>query len=217
MPPAQVQELVAQVKAWYETHEILQRDLAAKLGVSPTGLCQIFAGINKPSASTALAMIRFLEEQKTMKTNYLDPRTTPRQAAGNPGPKTLTEARERIETLEAQLVQLRGAAPKPILTVPAPTKLAGSGGDSSPTFPKVTTPGADQPNKNQMATNFPAIVRKALPPEANTPVLIQRILDVTTLDDLCSMLDNPIHTPTQQSCIYVEVKKRRNLVANRFQ
>ena len=25
------------------------------------------------------------------------------------------------------------------------------------------------------------------------------------------MLDNPIHTPTQQSCIYVEVKKRRNL------
>src|ERR1700676_2478348 len=105
MPPAQVQELVAQVKAWYETHEMLQRDLAAKLGVSPTGLCQIFAGINQPSAATALAMIRFLEEQNKKK-NYPPPPTTPRKAASNPGPKTLTEAKERIEILEGQLTQL---------------------------------------------------------------------------------------------------------------
>jgi hypothetical protein len=224
MPPAQVQELVSQVKAWYEAnkHNTRQRDLAEALGVSPTGLCNIFTGANQPSASTTLAMIQFLEETKTMKPiNFLDPRTTPRQAAGNPGqPKTLTEARERIEALEAQLLQLGGSVPKPALTVPTPaakTKLAGSGADPSPPFPPITTPGANQPNKNQMATNFPAIVRKALPPEANTPVLIQRILDVTTLDDLCSMLDNPIHTPIQQSCIYAEVKKRRNLVENRFQ
>jgi hypothetical protein len=59
--------------------------------------------------------------------------------------------------------------------------------------------------------NFPATPKKALPPEANTPVLIQRILDVTTLEDLRSMLDNPIHTPIQQSCLYAEIRKRRDL------
>ena len=52
MPLAQVRELVAEMKAWYETHDMLQRDLAAELWVSPTGLCQIFAGKNLPSAAT---------------------------------------------------------------------------------------------------------------------------------------------------------------------
>jgi hypothetical protein len=43
--------------------------------------------------------------------------------AGNAGPKTLTEARDRIEILEAQLLQLRGSATaaKPASTVPTPT------------------------------------------------------------------------------------------------
>jgi DNA-binding XRE family transcriptional regulator len=217
MPPAQVQELVAQVKEWYETHEMLQRDLAEKLGVSPTGLCQIFAGVNNPSASTALAMIRFLEENN-MKTNYLDPRTTPRQAAGNPGqPKTLTEARERIEVLEAQLLQLRGAAPKPALTVPPPTvkpKLA----DASPLFPPITTPGADRLAPTPMPVNVPAVKKAALSEAAVSPVLCQRELDVADFDTVLSMLDNAAaHTPMQQACIYREVKKRRALVANRFQ
>ena len=52
MPPAEVRELVAEMKAWYETHDMLQRDLAAQLWVSPTGLCQIFAGKNLPAAAT---------------------------------------------------------------------------------------------------------------------------------------------------------------------
>ena len=157
MPPAQVQELVSATKLWYETHDMLQRDLAAKLGVSPTGLCQIFAGINQPSAATALAMIRFLEESKTMKTTYLDPRATPRQAASNPGqPKTLTEAKEMLAARDAELAALRhGAAPlpaKPASVGAAPTmkpKLAGSGADS-PTLSanrhagrRSTEPGAD--------------------------------------------------------------------------
>ena len=59
MPPAQVRELVAEMKAWYETHDMLQRDLAAQLGVSPTGLCQIFAGKNLPSAATAFQQRSF--------------------------------------------------------------------------------------------------------------------------------------------------------------
>jgi DNA-binding XRE family transcriptional regulator len=216
MPPAQVQELVAEVKAWYEAHEMLQRDLAAKLGVSPTGLCQIFAGVNQPSAATALAMIRFLEENKTMKTDYIDPRATPRPTAGNPGPKTLTEARDRIADLEAQL-RGSGMVPKPAAPA-SPKAKAQPAGDpgADPTYPPTGTPGAERPNKTEMPTGS-AAPKKALPPEANTPVLIQKILDVTTLDDLRLLLNNPAHTPTQQACIYNEVKKRRNLVANRFQ
>lgn len=51
---------------------------------------------------------------------------------------------------------------------------------------------------------------KSLPASADTPVLIQKILDVTVLDpDLLSMLSNPVHTPLQRSMIYSEVKKRR--------
>jgi len=207
MPPAQVQELVSQVKSWYETHDMLQRDLAAKLGVSPTGLCQIFAGKNVPSASTALAMIRFLEENQNMKTDYIDPRTTPRPTAGIPGPKTLTEARDRIADLEAQLLLLRGSAtaPKAASTVPTPT--------AKP----INTPGANQPNKNQMAVNVPAVKKAALSEAAVSPVLCQRELDVADFDTVLSMLDNPVHNQMQQACIYAEVKKRRALVANRFQ
>jgi DNA-binding XRE family transcriptional regulator len=51
---------------------------------------------------------------------------------------------------------------------------------------------------------------KSLPVSADTPVLIQKILDVTALDpDLLSMLSNPVHSPLQRSMIYSEVKKRR--------
>jgi DNA-binding XRE family transcriptional regulator len=210
--------LVKRLKSHCEENQILQKTLASQLGLSPQGIFEIFKGNNSPSSETALHIVEIIEPQ--FMSIIVDPPKLPRQAAGNPGqPKTLTEARERIEVLEAQLTQLRGAAAQPAFTVPTPAakpKLAGSGADPSPTFPPITTPGANQPNTNPMATNFPAIVRKALPPEANTPVLIQKILDVTTLEDLCSMLDNPIHTPTQQSCIYVEIKKRRNVVENRF-
>ena len=84
MPPAQVRELVAEMKAWYETHDMLQRDLAAQLGVSPTGLCQILAGVNQPSASTALAMIQFLEENQSMRTERVDPPTFPKPSIRDP-------------------------------------------------------------------------------------------------------------------------------------
>jgi hypothetical protein len=135
-----------------------------------------------------------------------------RQAASNPGPKTLLEARDRIADLEAQLLQLRGSAtaPKAASTVPAPTmkpKLAGSGADA----PTIATPGSVQPNKNQMAVNVPAPEKKSLPTTANTPVLVQLILDKTVFGDLLSMLDNPVHSSMQRACIYAEVKKRRAL------
>jgi DNA-binding XRE family transcriptional regulator len=113
MPPARVQELVAQMKAWYESHSMLQKELAAQLGVSPTGLCQIFAGVNQPSASTTLEMLEFLDD-KNMTTTI---------------PKTLTDAREQLEEahkeingLNAEVARLKLGAPViPTKTAPIPT------------------------------------------------------------------------------------------------
>ena len=124
----------------------------------------------------------------------------------------MLEARDRIADLEAELLQLRGSAtaPKPALTVPAPTAKPGI----------ATQAPAPIKTGNIVENRGPAEkapVKKALPPEADTPVLIQKILDVTNLDDLLAMLSNNAHTALQQSLIYQEVKKRRNLVANRFQ
>jgi hypothetical protein len=72
----------------------------------------------------------------------------------------------------------------------AQAKAAGTGTDAPP-FPPINSPGGIQPNKTPMAVNFPATPKKALPPEANTPVLIQKILDVTTLEDLRSTVQLP--------------------------
>jgi DNA-binding XRE family transcriptional regulator len=211
MPPAQVQELVAQVKAWYETHEMLQRDLATKLGVSPTGLCQIFAGINQPSASTALAMIRFLEEQKNMKTaTFIDPRATPRPTASDlVRPKTLSAAIDRIEVLEAQLKAAAVASPaKPGATAPTPKpKLA-----DSPTFPTVTTPGANQPNTNPIPVNFEAPPLALLPPDADCPARIQKYLDAMTEDEVRDCLRGE-HDPLRLGMTYKELQKRKTLTA----
>jgi transcriptional regulator with XRE-family HTH domain len=206
-------ELVIDLRAWYEDNDVSQKNLARKLYLTPQQLSEIFAGRNRPTGEQVLRIQEFLRTNN-MKTDYLDPRTKPQQAASNPGPKTLTEAKERIEILEAQI----RLAAKPAVVPASPiAKAAAAGADAPPPFPPITTPGAERLSPTPMPVNFPAIVRKALPPEANTPVLIQRILDVTTLDDLRSMLDNPIHTPTQQSCIYAEVRRRRALVENRFQ
>jgi DNA-binding XRE family transcriptional regulator len=204
MPPAQVQELVAEVKAWYETHDMLQRDLAEKLGVSPTGLSQIFSGANRPSASTALAMIRFLEEQKNMKTTtFIDPRATPRQAANNPGPKTLTEARDRIADLEAQL---RGSA-KPAAAPASPKAKAQPARDpgADPIYPPITTPGADRPNKTEMQSG-PAAPSITLSADLDSPVKIQKVLDQMNLDDLRLAL-NGTKDKLQSALLYREISK----------
>jgi hypothetical protein len=176
--------------------------LSKELGLSPQNLSLILRGTNCPNSETTLQIIEIIEPE-TMRTDYIDPRATPRQSAGNPGPKTLTEARDRIADLETQLLQLRGSAPpaNPVATSPA-------------------TPGriqAPAPIKtgNIVENRGPAEkapVKKALPPEANTPVLVQRIIDVTPLvPDLLSMLANPVHSPMQRAVIYAEVKKRRAL------
>jgi hypothetical protein len=180
---------------------------------------QIQAVINKETAGT-----QFFEENTTMKI-IVDAPKPPRQAAGsNPDfPRNLEAARLRIASLNQEIVQLKAAAassPGKTASLPSPSPIgkakAASTGADAPPFPPITTPNADRPNQNEMQSG-PAAPSKALPPEANTPVLIQKILDVTTLDDLRLLLNNPIHTPTQQSVIYAEIRKRRALVENCFQ
>jgi len=62
-----------------------------------------------------------------------------------------------------------------------------------------------------MPTGEPA--RKVfLDPAANTPVLIQKILDVTTLDDLRLML-NGERDKLRIRCLYLEIKRRENLMS----
>src|SRR5271166_6978207 len=104
MPPDLTRELVSDLRAWYEDHDMSQRDLAGKLDISPQQLAEIFARRNRPTGEQVLKIQEFLRTNN-MKTDFLDPRTAPRQPASNPGPKTLSEARERIEVLEAQLLQ----------------------------------------------------------------------------------------------------------------
>jgi DNA-binding XRE family transcriptional regulator len=223
MPPAQVQELVAEVKAWYETHkhDTRQRDLAEKLGVSATGLCQIFAGINQPSASTALAMIQFLEENKSMKSIRVDPPKFPKPSTRDSSdPLTLASAKEMLAARDAEIAALRRAASspgKPAL-VPASLKAKAPVGDpgADPIYPPIATPGADRLAPTPMPVNMPAVERAALSEAAVSPVLCQRELDVADFDTVLSMLGNPIHTPMQRAVIYAEVKKRRALVNNNF-
>jgi hypothetical protein len=53
---------------------------------------------------------------------------------------------------------------------------------------------------------------KSLPADADTPVLIQKILDVTNFTDLQSMLGNPSLSPIQHSLVYSEMRRRRALL-----
>ena len=138
-----------------------------------------------------------------MKTDFLDPRTTPRPTASNPGPKTLSEAREHIEVLEAQLLQLRGSAtaPKPVLTVPAPMAK-----------PATPTPTAARPNPVPMPVNVPPPPKLTLSPDLDSPVKIQAVLDQMNLDDLRLAL-NGEKDGLRIRCLYLEIKKRENLMS----
>jgi hypothetical protein len=194
-----------------EATSMSQVALSKELGLSPQNLSLILRGTNCPNSETTLQIIETIEP-KTMKTLIDPPRTQPTARSDN-RPRTLAlaiealeDANSTIDELRSEVVRLKAAAvAKPALTVPAPT--------AKP----INTPGADQPNKTPMAVTVPATPKKALPPEANTPVLAQLILDKTVFDDLLSMLDNPVHSSMQRAVIYAEIKKRRSIEGNRFQ
>jgi transcriptional regulator with XRE-family HTH domain len=230
MSPDLTRELVIDLRAWYEDNDVSQKNLARKLYLSPQQLSEIFAGRNRPTGDQVLRIQEFLRTND-MKTDLIDPPRRPTESDSSQ-PKSLSVANEMIKNLRAQLF---GNGASPIYSQPKTlheakemiealrvqvkgggalkTKPHFAAGDpgADPTYPPTGTPGADRPNKTEMQSG-PAAPSKALPPEANTPVLIQKILDVTTLDDLCLLLNNPAHTPTQRACIYNEVKRRRALV-----
>jgi transcriptional regulator with XRE-family HTH domain len=216
MSPDPTKELITDLRAWYEDHDVSQKNLARKLYLTPQQLSELFAGRNRPTGDQVLRIQEFL--RTNMRTDYIDPRTKPRPTASNPGPKTLTEARERIEVLEAQL-RGSGTAPKPAAPASPTGKAKAAAGDpgADPTYPPVGTPGADRLAPTPMPVGVPAVKKAALSEAAVSPVLCQRELDVADFETVLSMLGNPIHNPMQQACIYAEVKKRRALVSNRFQ
>jgi transcriptional regulator with XRE-family HTH domain len=55
--------LVKALRVWYDGHDILQKDLAALLGLSPQGLAEVFAGRNKPTGEQALQMVEILKDE----------------------------------------------------------------------------------------------------------------------------------------------------------
>jgi ribonuclease D len=200
--PERTNQLVFELDAWYRSHAVRQRDLADSLAMSPQQLSEVLSLRNRPTAEQILRIQEFLRTNN-MKT-IVDPPAMPRASTRDPNePKTLLEAKGMIESLRAQL---KDAAPSP----GKPASVPASPGRLQAASTRQGIVAARMPEQK-----LP--VKKALPAEATTPVLIQKILDVTELDDLRSMLDNPVHSPLQQSCIYNEVKKRRALVANRFQ
>ena len=101
MPPERSKQLVDEIRAFYATGTMRQKDLAAALVLSPQALNEILAGRNQPNSETTLRMLEFLQ---TMKPQLVDPRATPRASTRDPNePKTLQQAKEMIEALRAQL------------------------------------------------------------------------------------------------------------------
>jgi transcriptional regulator with XRE-family HTH domain len=206
MPPDLTRELVIDLRAWYEDHDVSQKSLARKLYITPQQLSEIFAGRNRPTGEQVLRIQEFL--RTNMKTDFIDPQTKPRPTTNDPlQPKSLGQAKEMIEDLRAQL---KGGAPlpaKPAAPV-SPTAKAQAGGSGA------GAPPTDRPNKTPMPAS-PETPKKALPVTADTPFKITEILKLENLDSLLLLLANPVHTPLQKSLIYQEVKARRNLVASR--
>jgi hypothetical protein len=145
----------------------------------------------------------------------IDPPKPPRQAAGNPGPKTLTEAREKIEVLEAQLLELRGSAtaPKPASVPASPKAKAQPAGDpgADPAFPPINTPGADRLSPTPMPSG-PKAPSITLSADLDSPVEIQAVLDKMNLGDLRLAL-NGTKDKLQIALLYREIRARRELLS----
>jgi transcriptional regulator with XRE-family HTH domain len=191
MPPELARELVTDLRAWYEDHNVSQKNLARKLYLSPQQLSEIFAGRNRPTGEQVLRI------QEWLRTNNLridiDPRTKPRPAASNPGPKTLTEARDRIADLEAQLRS--GVTPRPAAQA-SPGRL-----QAAPTRQGIV---AARMPEQKLAEKL------SLPASATTPFLADEIIKVTPTDSLRRMLDSETIS-WRKAALYRAIKEREKL------
>ena len=109
MASGKTDQLVKQLRQWYESHSMPQKDLAATLDLSPQQLAEIFGGRNRPTGPQVLEIIAFLNNEN-MKPERIDPPAPPRQPiAEHPDqPRTLHDAKERIAELLGRDLNLRG-------------------------------------------------------------------------------------------------------------
>lgn len=189
--------LISRLRAHMEATSVSQVALSKELGLSPQNLSLILRGTNCPNSETTLQIIEIIEP-KSMKTDFLDPRATPRPTINDLGrPKTLSAALDRIEALESQLLQLRGSAPKPVLTSPAPGRIQAA----TPTRHGIV---ADRPPEQKLPEKL------TLPASAITPFLAGEIIKITPTDSLRRMLDSETIS-WRKAALYRAIKEREKL------
>jgi hypothetical protein len=199
--------------------------LAKALSLSPQNTSLILRGVNNPNSETTLQILEEILDENHM--NKDEPKTLFEAR------ETLAEAHTKIADLTTRLAQLqRGRSPNgdKISISPKPTTLPAA---ATPPAPVGTRSGRNiemrfnPPAPRQQADSPPvgpgvtgnfhrnpetkAIVPKQLPATAVSPVLVQRILDVSSIEDVASMLSNPAHSKMQRAVIYNEMRLRRRL------
>ena len=118
MAPGKTDQLVKQLRQWYETHAMPQKALALTLGFTPQGLSEIFAGRNRPTGEQTLRMLEFLNENMKSETIALPNLRTVRDDDEhldllNGKPKTLGAAKEMIDGCERNYAARRLRRLKP--------------------------------------------------------------------------------------------------------
>jgi DNA-binding XRE family transcriptional regulator len=197
MPPERSRQLVDEIRAFYATGTMRQKDLAAALGLSPQSLNEILSGRNNPNSETTLRMLEFLQ---TMKPQLVDPPAMPRVSTRDPNePKTLHEAKGMIEALRAQLKGGAVALPVKIVLPPAtPGQPRAAASTTRQGIVANRTPEQKLPEK------------LTLPASATTPFLADEIIKVTPTDSLRRMLDSETIS-WRKAALYRAIKEREKL------
>jgi transcriptional regulator with XRE-family HTH domain len=195
------QKYVADLKRWYESHGMAQKDLAAAVGMSPQGLADLFSNRNQPTGAQAVAILEFLQSQNmSVITN-------------RPVPKTLLEAKEQLEALnqqrqalEARLAEHKrlGHVPKTAMQVDAlPTPTSPPLSDAKPIKTGQLDPWPDPP------------VKFTMPASLVTPTSVQGFLDRCTVEqvlDIAATEKDRSSTGRMRSTLaWAELRKRRAL------
>ena len=67
MSPARTRRLIAEVEAWRKANGILQKDLAASLGISPQQLNNIVKGRTDPTGEQTLQLLEMIRTKPVKK------------------------------------------------------------------------------------------------------------------------------------------------------
>ncbi len=210
MPTDLTKKLVDELRTWYKAHDTRQKDLANVLDLSPQSLNEILAGRNMPTAPQILAIQSFLND-KTMNPVRVDPPKIPQATSRDVSrPRTLSEAAATIETLQAQIAQLKAGSVPTAKTIPIIAPPA-----AKPKLYSTDISFAPDKSAPKMEANVPAIVRKTWPKTGvDTPFKITEFLKTAPFLDLLDYLADPTSSKLQRSLVYTAVKERRDLGDN---